>query len=143
MIDPLICWYDYKWTTEKNKDEVNMPCFLCILVLFFAFLVHTLTIRTPFGLKKKTNKKKQKQKTIKQLNIKKRSRFSKQNNNFAPVSQFLVHCFAVTVRGLPREIAFRNFTIEGGRKKTTTNFPFSFSVNLESGSKNPSAGEFA
>ena len=93
---------------------------------------------------KKTNKqKKQKQKTIKQLNIKKRSRFSKQNNNFAPVSQFLVHCFAVTVRGLPREIAFRNFTIEGGRKKTTTNFPFSFSVNLESGSKNPSAGEFA
>ena len=36
-----------------------------------------------------------------------------------------------------------NFTFEGGRKKTTTNFPFSFTVNLESGSKNPPAGEFA
>ena len=35
-----------------------------------------------------------------------------------------------------------NFTFEGGRKKTTTNFTFSFSVNLESESKNPPAGEF-
>ena len=35
----------------------------------------------------------------------KRSRFTKQNNNFAPASQVLVHFFAITVRGLPREIA--------------------------------------
>ena len=34
-----------------------------------------------------------------------------------------------------------NFTFEGGRKKTTTNFTFSFSVN--SVSKNPPVGEFA
>ena len=37
--------------------------------------------------------------------VKQRSRFSKQNNNFAHASHFLVHFFAVTVRGLPREIA--------------------------------------
>ena len=36
-----------------------------------------------------------------------------------------------------------NFTFEGGRKKTKTNFPLSLSVNLESGRKNPPAGEFA
>ena len=35
-----------------------------------------------------------------------------------------------------------NFKFEGGRKKTTTNFLFSFSVNLVSGGKNPSVGEF-
>ena len=40
-------------------------------------------------------------------------------------------------------VKLSSFTFEGGRKKTTTNFPFSFSVNLESGRKNPSAGEFA
>ena len=36
---------------------------------------------------------------------------------------------------------FPNFTFEGGRRQTTTNFFFLF-LNLESGSKNPTAGEF-
>ena len=36
---------------------------------------------------------------------------------------------------------FPNFTFEGRRKQTTTNLSF-FSLNLESGSKNPTAGEF-
>ena len=36
---------------------------------------------------------------------------------------------------------FPNFTFEGGRGQTTTNFCFLF-LNLESGSKNPTAGEF-
>ena len=35
---------------------------------------------------------------------------------------------------------FPNFTFEGGRRQTTTNF--SKFLNLESGSKNPTAGEF-
>ena len=35
---------------------------------------------------------------------------------------------------------FPNFTFEGGHKQTTTNFFFFF--NLESGSQNPTAGEF-
>ena len=39
-------------------------------------------------------------------------------------------------------VKFPNFTIEGGRKQTATNFSFSFKIWLEPGSKNPTVGEF-
>ena len=39
-------------------------------------------------------------------------------------------------------VKFPNFTIEGGRKQTTTNFSFSFKIWLELDSKNPTVGEF-
>ena len=39
-------------------------------------------------------------------------------------------------------VKFPNFTFEGGRKQTTTNFSFSFKTWLEPGSKNPTVGEF-
>ena len=38
------------------------------------------------------------------------------------------------------DVKFPNFTFEGGRKQNTTNF--SISLILESGGKNPTAGEF-
>ena len=40
-------------------------------------------------------------------------------------------------------VKFPNFTIEGGRKQTTTNFSFSFKIWLEPGSKNPTVGEIS
>ena len=39
-------------------------------------------------------------------------------------------------------VKYPNFTIEGGRKQTTTNFSFSFKIWLELDSKNPTVGEF-
>ena len=39
-------------------------------------------------------------------------------------------------------VKFPNFTIEGGRKQTTTNFSFSFKIWLKLDSKNPTVGEF-
>ena len=55
----------------------------------------------------------------------KRSRYSKQNNNFGLASHFLVHFVSTNHVKLPDL-----FTFEGGRKKTTANFPFSFSGEL-------------
>ena len=52
---------------------------------------------------------------------KKKCRFTKLNNNFAPASHFLVHLFCRFFY-----VEFPNFTFERGRKQTTTNVSFSF-----------------
>ena len=62
----------------------------------------------------------------------KKSRYSKQNNNFALASHFVVHFFSTLCRHCTDYyVKLPNlFTFEGKRKKTTTNFPFYFSSEL-------------
>ena len=57
-------------------------------------------------------------------------RFSKQINNFAPASHFLVHFFAVFFFYADYHVKFSNFTFEGGRKQTRTNFFSLFKLGI-------------